>query len=346
MRGCATAAADLLGQSTALPTSWNSCMQRSAHEFQGSTYIRLYTVYTGCFVCALHATRAPVQADGQCQHYKTGALDGKIVVKRVKYDSLGHLIQTYQNSPIFREVCLGFPVNAATTAALESAHEAHGQGDTNALEAAVRTVLLGNAGTTTGADKRPLPVPRTRNRTSTSVRKKPALTPAEKELQAKLQVLRKALLLETQIQSGAQHMVEAITHTLKAKKSGKRAQKTIQTRIEMVATEIANADAKIETLRKEIRLLCKDYWFGHNLIEFVRTTGQQSLVIKSCIYALATTGLREEGIFRIPGDVTCVEAIKKSFESAVRVIGAGNRGGGAATTVPLYCLGMPMLPRP
>ena len=63
-----------------------------------------------------------------------------IVCKSVQYDSLSHLVQTYRRSPIYKDVCLSYPVNAATTAALEAAHNEHKSGQ--GLVAGVQDVLF------------------------------------------------------------------------------------------------------------------------------------------------------------------------------------------------------------
>ena len=182
--------------------------------------------------------------DGQTEHYKTGASDGMVVVKGVQYDSLGHLVQTYRRSPIYKDVRLSYPVNAAATAALEAAHNEHGVGYELAAAVAVQDVLFKHASAKASAP-RPVPRPRSKGTVSVAAKRTREPTPEEAAREAKLLALRKALLLETQIQSGAEHMKAAITHTLTSTKSTRRAEKKIQSRIDKVATEIATAGDKI-----------------------------------------------------------------------------------------------------
>lgn len=89
----------------------------------------------------------------------------------------------------------------------------------------------------------------------------------------------------------------------------------IKKRVANLTTDIDRAKAESGALKAKIADLHKDWKFGSTLEGFGRATGVAvPPVVPSCVETLKRVGLREEGLFRIPGDKYAVDKLKAGFE--------------------------------
>eukprot|EP00047_Mylnosiga_fluctuans_P006337 m.246333 g.246333 ORF g.246333 m.246333 type:complete len:468 (-) comp15012_c0_seq1:127-1530(-) len=93
------------------------------------------------------------------------------------------------------------------------------------------------------------------------------------------------------------------------------------------------------------------YKFGAKLVDVYNNTGLDvPLAVEACVSVLQQIGLREEGLFRVPGSSNEVDEIKSSLEQGINPFAAGGRRPNAeavATCLKLYLreLADPVVPR-
>eukprot|EP00041_Stephanoeca_diplocostata_P012571 m.210457 g.210457 ORF g.210457 m.210457 type:complete len:988 (-) comp19009_c0_seq1:87-3050(-) len=132
-------------------------------------------------------------------------------------------------------------------------------------------------------------------------------------LDRQLQTLRQQLIREMHLRSGTAKMIEV----LQLNDDGDTSARKRTRKIAKLEGELASFNARITGIRLELRNLCTDWWFGHSLVDFCRSTGRPlPLVVESCVNAIKHVGLEEEGIFRVPGETDEVKALREAFERA------------------------------
>jgi len=134
-----------------------------------------------------------------------------------------------------------------------------------------------------------------------------------------LELLRRGVLREAQLQSGTANMVRVLrsqgTDSGSVKSHGGR--RAFNRKLRKLEDENEAFNAKISGLNLQIRAKCSDWWFGHSLVDVASSTERAlPLVVESCVNALKAMGLEEEGLFRVPGDVAEVGALRAAYERA------------------------------
>eukprot|EP00039_Didymoeca_costata_P002475 m.60449 g.60449 ORF g.60449 m.60449 type:complete len:908 (+) comp11322_c0_seq1:103-2826(+) len=120
---------------------------------------------------------------------------------------------------------------------------------------------------------------------------------------------------EKHILEGAKKMLILQTEAATKDKKQNRA-KAIK--IQQLSNEIARSEAKINALELELRGLTLNHWFGQSLAVVSEASGNEvPMVVKSCIQALRSTELTEEGIFRVPGESGEIQKLIYQFECAM-----------------------------
>ena len=134
-----------------------------------------------------------------------------------------------------------------------------------------------------------------------------------------LELLRRDVLRESQLQSGTANMLRVLrsqgTDGGSVKSHGGR--RAFSRKLQKLEDENEAFNAKISGLNLQIRAKCSDWWFGHSLVDVASSTERAlPLVVESCVNALKAMGLEEEGLFRVPGDVAEVGALRAAYERA------------------------------